>query len=146
MAFITQLLAIFGIANEINVMVWALGLSGIGGLVSLVTSLMAWWAYDEAYVASEDSDSTSAELTAATVVMAGLKDDMLWSTLDGLTTELGLASVAEEWYMWNMYKAGGEEMKEERMEGEGDRPPRGEGGQGPPTRELIAQVIDIINF
>ena len=146
MAFITQLLAIFGIANEINVMVWALGLSGIGGLVSLVTSLMAWWAYDEAYVASEDSDSTAAELTAAAVVMAGLKDDMLWSTLDGLTTELGLASVAEEWYMWNMYKAGGEEMKEERMEGEGDRPPRGEGGQGPPTRELIAQVIDIINF
>ena len=49
--------------------------------------------------------------------------------------------------MWNMHKAGGEEMKkEEGMEGEGDRPPRGEGGQGPPTRELIAQVIDIINF
>ena len=144
-AFITQLLAIFGIANGINVMVWAVGLGGIGGLVNLVTGIMAWYAYDLAYQLTEDSDTSVADLADAAIVMAAIKDDMMMSTLDGLTTELGLASVSKEWYMWNMYKAGGEEKMEEGMEG----PPREngeEGPRGPPTRELIAQVIDVINF
>ena len=144
-AFITQLLAIFGIANGINVMVWAVGLGGIGGLVNLVTGIMSWYAYDLAYQLTEDSSTSAADLLDAAVVMAAIKDDVMMSTLDGLTTELGLASVSEEWFMWNMWKAEGEEKMEEGMEG----PPREngeEGPRGPPTRELIAQVIDIINF
>ena len=144
-AFITQLLAIFGIANDINVIVWAVGLGGIGGLVNLVTGIMSWYAYDLAYQLTEDSSTSAADLLDAAVVMAAIKDDVMMSTLDGLTTELGLASVSEEWFMWNMWKAEGEEKMEEGMEG----PPREngeEGPRGPPTRELIAQVIDIINF
>ena len=144
-AFITQLLAIFGIANGINVMVWAVGLGGIGGLVNLVTGIMAWYAYDLAYQLTEDSSTSAADLLDAAVVMAAIKDDMMMATIDGLSTELGLASVSEEWFMWNMWKAEGEEKMEEGMEG----PPREngeEGPRGPPTRELIAQVIDIINF
>ena len=120
-AFITQLLAIFGIANGINVMVWAVGLGGIGGLVNLVTGIMAWYAYDLAYQLTEDSSTSVADLADAAIVMAAIKDDMMMSTLDGLTTELGLASVSEEWFMWNMWKAEGEEKMEERKEG--SRPP-----------------------
>ena len=143
-AFITQLLAIFGIANGINVMVWAIGLGGIGSLVNLVTSIMAWFGYDLAYQIADDSSNSASDLLDAAVVMAAMKDDMMWATLDGLTTELGLASVSKEWYMWNMWKAEGEEKMEEGKEG----PPRenGEGPRGPPANELIAQVIDIINF
>lgn len=143
-AFITQLLAIFGIANGINVMVWTIGLGGIGSLVNMVTGIMAWFGYDLAYQVTENSDSSAAELIDAAVVMAAIKDDMMMATIDGLTTELGLASVSEEWFMWNMWKAEGEEKMEERMEESG--PPRENGEQRPPTRELIAQVIDIINF
>ena len=142
-AFITQLLAIFGIANGINVMVWTIGLGGIGSLVNLVTGIMAWFGYDLAYQVTENSSSSAAELIDAAVVMAAIKDDMMMATIDGLTTELGLASVSEEWFMWNMWKANGEEKMEEKKEG----PPRGENGeQRPPANELIAQVIDIINF
>lgn len=144
-AFITQLLAIFGIANGINVMVWAVGLGGIGSLVNMVTGIMAWYGYDLAYQLTEDSSTSASDLVDAAVVMAAIKDDMMMATIDGLSTELGLASVSEEWFMWNMWKAEGEEKMEEGMEG----PPREngeEGPRGPPTRELIAQVIDIINF
>ena len=119
LAFITQLLAIFGIANGINVMVWMIGLGLIGGIVNLVTSIMAWYAYDLAWQVTDDSSSSSADITSATAVMAAIKDDMMWSTLDGLTTELSLASVSEEWFMWNMWKAEGEEKMEERKEGPG---------------------------
>ena len=145
LAFVTQLLAIFGIANGINLLVWTVGLGGIGGLVNLVTSIMAWYTYDLAYQTTEDSDSSASDITNAAVVMSAIKDDVMWSTLDGLTTELSLASVAQEWYMWNMWKAeGGEEKKEGKMEGD-DRPPK-EGGQGPPQRELMAQFVNFINF
>ena len=142
LAFITQLLAIFGIANGINVMVWMIGLGLIGGIVNLVTSIMAWYAYDLTYQILNDSSSSSADILSATAVKYAIKDDMMWSTLDGLTTELSLASVSEEWFMWNMRKAEGEEKMEERKEG--PRPSNGE--QRPPTKELMAQVIDFVNF
>merc|ERR1711862_1042843 len=74
---ITQLLAIFGIANGINVMVWMIGLGLIGGIVNLVTSIMAWYAYDLAWQITDDSSSSSADITSATAVMAAIKDDMM---------------------------------------------------------------------
>ena len=48
-ATVTQLLSMFGIANEINLLVWTVGLGGIGELVSLVTSILMFLAWDKAY-------------------------------------------------------------------------------------------------
>ena len=59
-AAITQFLAIFGIANEINLLVWMVGLEGIGGMVSLATSIMLFMAYDEAYTEATESGASAA--------------------------------------------------------------------------------------
>ena len=125
-AAVTQLLSIFGIANGINLMVWMILLAGIGGLVNLVTSIIALMAYDYAYQVTVDDSAATADVTTATAVMSYVKDEMMWATLDGLSTDLALASVAEEWFMWNAWKAEGGEKKEEGKMG-GDKPPM-EGG------------------
>ena len=96
-----------------------IGLGLIGGIVNLVTSIMAWYAYDLAWQVTDESSSSAADVASATIVMAAIKEDMMWSTLDGLTTELSLASVSEEWFMWNAWKAEGEEKMEEKKEGPG---------------------------
>ena len=120
-----------------------MGLMGIGQLVNMVTGLMAWYAYDLAYDVTIDDSATSANILLAEAVMSAIKEETVWSTLDGLTTELGMASVAEEWYMWNMWKSGAE-MEREEMDG--DRPPREDGQGPPPQRELMAQIINYVNF
>lgn len=45
-AFITQLLSMFGIANEINLLVWMWGLGFVGMLVEAVAGLMMFYGYD----------------------------------------------------------------------------------------------------
>lgn len=121
-AAITQLLAIFGIANGINLLVWMILLGGIGGLVNLVTSIIAMMGYDKAYTVTVDADSSAADITTAAAVMSYIKTEMMWGTLDGLTTELGLAQVSEEWFMWNAWKAEGGEKKEGEGKKGGDKP------------------------
>merc|ERR1719412_2557980 len=102
---------------------------------------MMLYGYDKAYQVTVDSSSASADVTKATTVMSAIKDDMMWATLDGLSTDIGLAKVAEEWYMWNAWKAEGGEKKEEGKMG-GDKPPK-DGEQRPrPDRELMAQIIN----
>ena len=120
-------------------------LGGIGGLVNLVTSIMMFLGYDSAYQVTVDDTAATADVTTATAVMSYIKDDMMWATLDGLTTDLGLAQVAEEWYMWNAWKAEGGEKKQEGKMGD-DKPPQG-GEQRPrPERELMAQIINYVNI
>ena len=54
-AFITQLMSIYGEFNGINLAVWHLGV-GLGGmLIGSVASLLRWWAYDSAWAAAYDS-------------------------------------------------------------------------------------------
>jgi len=120
-------------------------LGGIGGLVNLVTSIMMLLGYDSAYQVTVDDSAATADVTTATSVMSYIKDEMMWATLDGLTTDIALAQVAEEWYMWNAWKAEGGEKKEEGKMG-GDKPPQG-GEQRPPReRELMAQIINYVNI
>ena len=117
-------------------------LGGIGGLVELVVSLMMWYAYDTAYTVTADSSNSAGDLTSAASVMSSIKEEMMWMSLDGIMTDLGLASVAEEWFMWNAWKADGGEEKKEKMDGE--KRPRPEGDR--PERELMAQIINFVNF
>ena len=66
-ASLTQILSIFGVAADINVMVWMYG-GMVGGLVSLVAHFIAMWAYDQLYVVKTTS-ATPAEVTAAETLM-----------------------------------------------------------------------------
>jgi len=110
-AFITQLLSMFGIANGINLYVWMGLLGGLGGLVEMVSGLLSWYAYDEAYVMSEDDDSTSAELSAAYTVMAAIKEETMMAGIDGLAVEFALKEVGRDWYKYQMREAGWENEK-----------------------------------
>ena len=142
-ATITQLLAIFGIANMVNLYVWMLLLGGIGGIVNLVTSILAWYAFDTAYTVSVDDTETSANVTLAEAVMSSLKEEMMMASIDGLSTDLALASVSDEWFMWNAWKAGGEEkMDDKKMEEGKERGPR----EPKPELELMSKVISYVNF
>ena len=105
LATLTQLLAFFGVANEINIAVWIYGLEMVGGVVGMVTSIAMALGYNAAYdVANDDSNSASDILKAQTVQEA-IRDDIMMGTLDALVTELSLAAVADEWYRWNTFKA-----------------------------------------
>lgn len=110
-AFITQLLSMFGIANEINLYVWMGLLGGLGGLVELVSGLLMWYAYDEAYVMYEDEDSTSAELVASAVVMAAIKEEMMMGAIDSLGIEFALNETGRDWAEYQMNAAGYEGKK-----------------------------------
>ena len=67
-ASITQILSIFGIAADINMMVWMYG-GMVGGLVGLVAHFIAMYAYDQLWVVSEDAASTAGQIAAAETLM-----------------------------------------------------------------------------
>lgn len=67
-AAITQLLSMGGIAADINLMVWGYGLGGVGGLVSLIVSLLAFYAKWSSFTITNDSTKSSAEISGANVV------------------------------------------------------------------------------
>ena len=60
-ATITQLLAMYGVANGINLGVWIYGLEMFGGLVGLVTSIMMFLGYDKAYTVANDEDTSASD-------------------------------------------------------------------------------------
>ena len=146
-AAVTQFLAIFGIANGINLMVWMYGLNGLGGMVSLATSIMLFMAYDDAYTKANESGASASDVANATAVMAGVWDDWVKGIINGVLTEGVIMSKAEPWYRYNMKKAGmydekkkGDKMKEGDMKKEGDRPPPRDGPQ------LMARMVEFIAF
>ena len=86
-AAVTQFLAIFGIANGINLMVWMVGLEGIGGLVSIATAIMLFMAYDGAYTKANESSASASDIANANAVMAGVWSDWVKSIIDGMMSE-----------------------------------------------------------
>lgn len=105
-AFITQLLSMFGIANEVNLYVWMGLLGGLGGLVEMVSGLLLWYAYDEAHVMYYEDDSTTAEVTAAAVVMGAIKEEMMMGAIESLGIEFALNETGKDWAEYQMKAAG----------------------------------------
>merc|ERR1711983_768050 len=52
---ITQLLSMFGIAVETNVMLWHMTMMWVAPILSGVVGMMAWWGYDQAHLNCEDA-------------------------------------------------------------------------------------------
>ena len=67
-AAITQLLATFGIANDLNLMVWMYLVGVVGGISTAVMGAFYELAYDTAYTNMEDTSKTTAVRTAAASV------------------------------------------------------------------------------
>merc|ERR1712113_172985 len=58
---ITQLLSMFGVAAEINVMLWGYATMLVGPLLGAVVSGLAMWGYDQAYQLCDADSSTNAD-------------------------------------------------------------------------------------
>lgn len=143
-AAITQFLAIFGIANEINVLVWMIGLEAIGGLVSVGLGIMMFMAYDSAYTIANDSGSSAGDVTNAEAVMAGVWNDWVKSIIDGMISEQVLWAYGPAWLRYNekMSKKGDMKKEGDKMDGPmegGERPPR----DGP---QLFSELHQYIAF
>ena len=95
-ASLTQLLSMLGIAAEINVMVWMYG-SMVDGVIALVTSLVAMYAYDAYWTVSQDS--TSSNQANAATALAALEDDLLHVSASSTAAGVGLYIEHEAWMM-----------------------------------------------
>ena len=115
----TQFLAIFGIANYINIMVWQWLVEFTGGAVAGLTAITLLKAYDDAYKIASDDSSSAADKAKAENVMAGVWRDWVKGFIDSMSTEIIIYMQAVRWFKYNMYMAGKEdEIADKWNEGE----------------------------
>ena len=98
LATFTQFLSLFGVANSLNVFVWMFGMGMLGGIVSAVSAVLAYYGYDQAYQTSVDSNATSAETTAATSLILKLKMEMVFNSVLGLSIQVAMSYFAAAWW------------------------------------------------
>jgi len=139
-AFITQLLSMFGIANEINLLVWMWGMGFVGMLVEAVAGFMLFYSYDEAYklTLSDDAEDNS----YGTGIMGALQMDALVWAVDSIMIELGIMMQMESWYKYQMRAAnGGEEMMKDGKKGG-----KMDGKKGGESMELMSKIVSVMAF
>ena len=124
LATFTQFLSLFGIANGLNVFVWMFGMGTLGGIVSAVSAVLAYYGYDQAYQTSVDSNATSAETTAATSLVLDLKMEMVFNSVLGIGIQVAMSYFATAWWSAQQRgmsnKKGGKGGKEDWGDKDGD--------------------------
>merc|ERR1712051_560963 len=73
---VTQLLSMFGIAADVNLMVWMYG-GMAGSIVSMIAHGMLFRAYDRSYSVKSDVASSAGDIAKATAVLEQTKTDMI---------------------------------------------------------------------
>ena len=91
---ITQLLSMFGVAAEINVMLWGYATMLVGPLLGAVVSGLAMWGYDQAYQLCDTDSSTYAD---ACTMQDTIEGDMLWHAVAELSMGAALMESYEGW-------------------------------------------------
>jgi len=91
---ITQLLSMFGIAAEVNVMLWGYATMLVGPLLGAAISGIAMWGYDQAYQLCDADSSTNADACA---IMGEIEGDMLWQAVGELSMGAALMESYEGW-------------------------------------------------
>jgi len=91
---ITQLLSMFGVAAEVNVMIWGYATMLVGPLLGAAVSGIAMWGYDQAYQLC-DTDSTT--YANACDMMDEIEGDMLWMAVEELAMGAALMESYEGW-------------------------------------------------
>ena len=69
-------MATVGIANSINMMVWAQAVGVFGGILSAAISFMRVLGYNAAWSKKEEMNATSAEKTASLAALAAFDSDI----------------------------------------------------------------------
>merc|ERR1711990_944193 len=93
---ITQLLSMFGIAAEVNVMLWGYVTMLVGPLLGAAVSGIAMWGYDQAYQLCDTDSSVNAD---ACDIMEEIEGDMLWMAVEELAMGAALMESYEGWMM-----------------------------------------------
>ena len=93
---ITQLLSMFGIAADINVMLWGYATMFVGPILGAVVSGIAMWGYDQAYQLCDSDSSTYAD---ACTMQEDIEGDMLWMAVEELAMGAALMESYEGWMM-----------------------------------------------
>ena len=101
-AFITQLLALFGILTWLNALVWFWGIMLVGGLVNGVAMFFKFLAYDNCW------DKLNGCSTS-------VKADMVANTAMSTSVSLTLYMQAENW-MWGVWEGQTQEEKDAQVE------------------------------
>ncbi len=101
-AFVTQLLALFGIATGINAMVWMWGIMLAGGLANGVAGFMKFLAYDNCWDKAASCQSL-------------VKQDMVMATAMDTSVSLALFMQGENW-MWGVWEGMTQEEQDTKVE------------------------------
>ncbi len=101
-AFITQLLALFGILTWLNALVWFWGIMLAGGLANGVGAFFKFLAYDNCWDKATGCDGT-------------VKADMIAGTAMSTSVSLTLYMQAENW-MWGVWEGQTQEEKDAQVE------------------------------
>ena len=98
LAIFTQFLSLFGSANSLNVFVWMYGVGSLGGIVSAVSVVLAYYSYDKAYEMSISPNATSAENTAANSVISDIKSEMAFNWRMSAAIQLAMSIFGRTWW------------------------------------------------
>ena len=101
-AFVTQLLALFGIASGINALVWMWGIMLAGGLANGVAGFMKFLAYDNCWDKTDGCQSL-------------VKNDMVMQTAMETSVSLALYMQGENW-MWGVWEGMTQEEQDTKVE------------------------------
>ena len=97
------MLTIFGVAAEINLFVWTVGVTMLGGLVSCIAGLIAVYGYELAYQMSVDSSASTAKVTAASNVMSALESETVRGVVMAFVLNRELSRYARPWWQAQMW-------------------------------------------
>jgi len=92
-AALTQILAGFGIASDINMLVWWWGVGVVVGLANFVGGLFKFIAYESAYSNREETVRGATNLASMALIRTSMVEDTVLETSVGL----GLYSQMENW-------------------------------------------------
>jgi len=107
---ITQLLSMFGVAVETNVMLWNITMMYLAPVLSGVVGLLAWWGYDQAY--TNCADDGYANQADACSVQESIEWEMLAHSVMELEFGMTLWESYEGWMMAQFMKLPMEAQKE----------------------------------
>ena len=110
-AAITTILAGFGIAPEINMLVWFYGVFLVGGIVSFVGTILKFLGYETGYSNMEETIMGAFNLGMASNIRGKMIEDTVMET----SVALSLYMQMENWH-WAAWDALPQELKETQLE------------------------------
>ena len=112
-AFWTQLLSCFGILSSVNILVWTYGIFLTHMLLTAVSGIFYWLAWDTAYTTNNDTSKTTAIRNAASSVKYDCWHEMVELSILSIGNAYTIYMWADPWIQAERASAEGDEEEEE---------------------------------